>query len=275
MIDLFSSIYLEVRLHMADAEPDGFGALMMAMAPWVSPLIAFLLGLFSTRLARLVNRPKLSIALVSREGAVTNVGAGQGSTRRYFHLRAENQTRFVGIHEVQVCLLDAIVELDGHAAVHGYAGPTPLPWRHNLGGGDGTNPRTLGAEVEADIFNLSDFDIAIAGNAPFAMPSLISTPDGPWASGAETRAKFQKTMRLRLFAQARGVEADSKVIEIDVEWDWTNWKQSDPIPAMSIEVRYHDAIPSKIKNDRELSAPKQLPTTGRLYWGGQERPDAV
>lgn len=273
MIETLNNVFLEVRLHVSEPESVGFISVVNILAPWISPIIAFLLGLFSTRLTRLFNRPKLTLKLVSDEGTLTNTGSTSGPTRRFFHLRVENKTRFVGVHDVQICLLDAIVELDEHPPVHGYTGPSPLPWRHNLGGGDGTVPRTLGAEIEADIFNISDYDLMISGSAPFAMPSCIHTPEGKWVKSGKGRAKFMQHMKLRLFAQARGVEADSNIIELEVKWDWRGWKTDCPIPRLSIMAIDHSSMPGLVKKGRDVSPPKYRSDTGRLYWGGQDKPD--
>lgn len=246
-------------------------------------IVALFLGAFGDLLKSMVNRPKLTLKLVNESGDMTNAGGINGTARVYFHLSVENKNRMASIHDVQVCLLDVIVELDGHEAVHGYAGPIPLAWRHNLGGGDGTNPRSIGAPCEADLCNLGQHDLRLSiplrkdvngqlTGAPFRLPSYILNGQGVWAG--DGRAQFNDSMIMRIFAQARGTEADSEIIEIKISWVMTGPNDPDlgfPLPEVS-RTRLHPQIPMEVLEGRQRAAPARSPISGRLYWGGVERP---
>lgn len=266
-----------------DAATSGWGIDVSDAIALLAVVVALFLGAFGDRLKAWVNPPKLTLKLTDHLGDMTNSGGVDGSPRIYFHLSVDNKNRMTSIHDVQVCLLDVIVELDGHDPVHGYAGPIPLAWRHNLGGGDGTNPRSIGAPHEVDLFNVGSNDLRLAiplrkdvhGNltgAPFRLPSYILTNIGAWAG--DGRAQFDQSLTMRVFAQARGTEADSDVIEVQLTWNMAGPNHPDlgiPLPEVAY-LGHHQRLPETLLEGRRRDAPQIAPRSRRLYWGGRDQP---
>lgn len=273
MFDLLNDIFLNVRVDLVEKPNDGLMPWFAAVTPLFASIIALFLGLYGEAVRRKLHPPKLSVRLAEKEGATTNEGGVDGPLRTFVHLVVENQRRGRSIHDVQVCLLDVICQLDGDPAVHGYAGPIPLPWRHKLGGGDGTLPRTIGAPCEADLlnFNGKEVSLSLPAGTPFRLPSPLVTRNGIFAGSA--RGKFDRKLVMRIFAQARGTEADSDIIEVRFEWELDG--PIDPtlgLPRPEIcDPIFRKKLPEEVLSGRKESGPKLDERTRRLFWGGSRQ----
>lgn len=270
MFEMLNDFFFNLQIEYVEQPGRSFWEWLANHSPtFIATAVALFLGLYGPVVARRLNPPRLLLRLAEKAGSMTNTGAFDGPLRTYFHLVVENQKRRESIHDVQVCLLDVIVTLDDGEPVHGYSGPIPLSWRHKLGGGDGAVPRTIGAPCEADLLSFNSTELALSlPAAPFRLPTCLINRRGVFAGAA--RAKFENTMVLRVFAQARGSEADSDIIELEVTWDMNG--PNDPLfgvpyPEISGPV-YHKRMPADVLASRIENAPQPDLDSRILHWGG-------
>lgn len=134
-------------------------------------IVALLLGVFGPKLAAHFNPPKLKLSIADPNGSVANTGSVDGLIKTFFHLSLLNSARTASARDVQVCLLDVLIRLDDGEWFNGYAGPIPLKWRHNLGGGSGAEPRTIGAPCDVDLINYDGHCLNITtSSSPYNLP---------------------------------------------------------------------------------------------------------
>ena len=178
-------------------------------------LAAVLVALFGHWLRYKLLPPRLSITLLSQTGELTDAALSApevssiATQTRWYHIRIQNERRWVEATEVQVLLL-RVEEPDPAGQYNAtWIGEVPLKWRHMRS----LNPaatRTIGKPDDADLVAL--FKRGLTTTNPFLqlqplLGVLPITRDG--------KCKF------RVVLQARGTHADSNYLTVEIAWEGT------------------------------------------------------
>jgi hypothetical protein len=184
----------------------------------LATFLAVFVALFGSWLRYVIAPPQLTIAIADTRGYTTELAAlkevrtdNKVSKEQYetkglwYHVRVENRTRWNPVTELHIFLLsietpDAAGDFRpvwiGHAA---------LGWRHNA------NPqgKKIGYAAECDLCH------------------VLKEPLQLWLSPiipADIPLFYSRECRIRLTLQARGMEADSNLLRVEISW---NGKWSD------------------------------------------------
>jgi hypothetical protein len=170
---------------------------------------AVVVALFGPWLRHKLTPSRLRIKLASPDGhfspAHIQVGGKTEITNsRWYHIRVENErSRWSPVTQVQVFLMRVEERNAGEDYNEVWSGEIALKWRHmppEVGG------RTVGHSIESDL--ISVFQIGTLMGHPVLMPH-------PLAKYLHRDGKC----RMKLILQARGLEADSNVLAVEVAWD--------------------------------------------------------
>jgi hypothetical protein len=180
--------------------------------------LAVLVALFGARLRHWLMPPRLKITLASAEGYPSvlhtlNLLTNQATVTEgfWYHVRVENEARWspaTGVY-IFVSLIEAPDAAGDYQPV--WSGQAALHWRHDTS----TDPKTVGYVAQGDLCHI-----------------LRSPPEvrlSPLTPGALAPERFTGEFRVRLTLQARGVEADSKPLRIEISW---NGQWADDIDGM-------------------------------------------
>lgn len=175
--------------------------------------LAVFVALFGSRLRHWMIPPQLSIALSSAEGwpgtvyvfdPATNKATYQSSAI-WWHVQVANKTREIAVTGVHIFLLS--IEAPDASGIFkpvwdGYAA---LGWRHE----PNPQPKTIGYPVECDLCHI--------------LKEPLEVRLSPITKG-QVPDRFTGPFKLALTLQARGVEADSRPLRLEISW---NGKWSD------------------------------------------------
>jgi hypothetical protein len=197
----------------------------------LSTLFAVLVALFGDWLRQLAP-PKLRISLLCATGEETDVtfkGPNQRATltkARWYHIKVENARRWAQATQVQVFLL-RIEEPDAADQFRAtWTGEIPLKWRH-IRSMTAAAARDIGYPCDADLVSL--FREGPATSQPFLQLQPLIAPSP--LEGLITR---DKKCRLRVVLLARGMQADSNYLTVEIAWSGT-WPQKTDDPCMVVK----------------------------------------
>ena len=181
------------------------------VAQWlaaIGSISAVVVALWGQQIRQRFLPPKLSIKLLQRPGteALAGLPPNQQSSL-WYHTMVENKARWFPIREVRVYLLK--VKYLHFMPVKTWEGFVPMPWRNEDALEKGAD-RSIGHSAEADLF-------AIVGNN-----ARLTTR---FRNFDRLQTDFNGPIHLRATVQARGIEADSPELTIDIQWDGT-WPAS-------------------------------------------------
>jgi hypothetical protein len=173
----------------------------------VGTIGAVVVALFGDWLKHVLRPPRLELSFENKHGVkvpctVTEPGGIQRQgVARWYHVNLRNKRRWSTAHGAQVY----ITKLEEQNAAGGYAtvwvGEIPVTWR---------NPEirpitaSVGPEIEVDLCSvLEDKYLAIHPIIqPMALPS-----------------RWDKPCKIAVSLMARAIEADSKVLRVNISWD--------------------------------------------------------
>lgn len=163
---------------------------------------ASIVALWGVQLRQYMFPPKLVLSLLDPEGVDTvDKNPENPVVRRWYHLKVVNPRRFLPVHNVRVYALK--FELLGAVNCIVWEGMIPLTWRHEAKFEAGTS-RDLGYGAEVDLFSIrSGVDLKIC------------TSFDSHGVGRPLKAP----VHMRVTVQARGLEADSNVITVEIGWE--------------------------------------------------------
>ena len=123
---------------------------------------------------------------------------------RYYHVRLSNQgrARFPSAHQAQVMITRLELEGPDRQPQAIWQQPLPLKWRYQEV--DPATTRTVGPDVEADLFYVTEHS------------SLQLTP---MIQPNNFRSTYQTATKLWVTLQARSLETDSEPICVQIAWD--------------------------------------------------------
>ena len=176
----------------------------------VCSLLFVLLGAFR----RFRNASRLRLQLADDIGILTgccltkNNGEPVETRERWYHLKVSNRTRAPLVTQVQ-CYITQVDEINPAGKLQNlWSGEVPVHWQ-----GQCTAPayRDIGHPVNIDLFSIvEDYSLRIH---PVTKPRGLECE---WRRGAH----------LLVTIQARGIEAESKPVRIQIDWDG-QWDDSD------------------------------------------------
>jgi hypothetical protein len=185
----------------------------MTVADWAQiagaagTLAAVIVALFGVQLQRLLVPPRLNLRIDNFQGVDVREklavdGKKQEVELRYFHLRVSNPHRWSAISAVKV-FLQRIEDFSPGGGPRDWRGEVPLPWRF---------PKEVPPAL--DIGFPRDCDLcAVGSDGLFRMFQATR-----WGFPGEYHAK-KAPISLTLTLQARGREADSKPLRLELIWD--------------------------------------------------------
>jgi hypothetical protein len=173
----------------------------------VGTLAAVIVALFGVQLQRLILPPRLDLSIKNIQGVdVSEELEENGVTRevqlRYFHLRVSNPHRWSAITAVRVYLL-RIEDFSSGETPGDWRGEVPLPWRF---------PKEVPPAL--DIGFPRDCDLcAVGSDGVFRLFQATR-----WGFPGKYHAK-KAPISLTLTLRARGLEADSRCLAVELGWD--------------------------------------------------------
>lgn len=182
----------------------------VSVAVAVGTIGAALVALFGQAFRAKFFPPLLSLTLVSVEGEKTPIRLtwsenGQPKTRvedgRYYHLRVSNGRRWSPANQVQIFLLRLEEPGPDGEFRSTWVGEVPLRWRNQE-----TVPllRTIGPSADCDL-------CGVVKDKWLELLTLIA----PF----NLDVKRREGSSIVLSVQARGNEADSKILRVQISWD--------------------------------------------------------
>lgn len=187
----------------------------MTVADWtqiagaVGTLAAVIVALFGRQLRALLVPPRLDLRLENPRGVEAGENIRDGNQcveipSRYFHLRVSNPRRWSPITAVRVFLIGA-ERRDESGNPSTWRGEVPLNWRF---------PNHMPPAI--DIGFPRDCDLCSASeDGKLRLKQAIE-----WGLPGDF-AICSPPVHLTLTLQARGLEADSRPLRIEIEWDGT------------------------------------------------------
>lgn len=186
----------------------------------LATFIAVFVALFGSRLRHRLTPPRLSIALSSANGAAGTLHVFDPATNKathqtsgfWHHVRVENKTRADPVTGVHIFLL--LIEAPDVASgefERVWEGDAKLGWRHE----PDPEPKKIGYPAECDLCHI--------------LKEPLEVRLSPLVRG-QVPDRFTQPFKLALTLQARGVEADSRPLRVEISW---NGKWSDDRAEMS------------------------------------------
>jgi hypothetical protein len=203
-------------------DPNWWVGFATAAATFLAVLAALFLDWFRARFFP----PRLVVSLVSARGSVpatafitvTPNQAPFQTLSRWYHLKVENNRRMSRASEVQVYLLEIGLPNAAGQIVTRSTGAIPFKVRHE---GIVRPGRIIGPPVEFDLCSV--FREAQQGGAPFFQLQTVVAP-------TDITVQHQQQFRMVLTLQARSIEVDSNIVNLDIAW---NGQWSDDTDAMA------------------------------------------
>jgi hypothetical protein len=201
----------------------------------VATVAAVYVALFGGWIRHKLTPPKLRISLLSTEGKETDAlmlnpnepsGPPVPTPSRWYHVRVTNDRKWAEATEVQVWLV-RIEELDAAGQFRAtWAEEVPLKWRYMTV----VNPaatRVVGHDQHADL--IAFYKRGVTTLHPFLQLQALLIP---------SRLNIHRTgdCRLRLVLAARGREAVSNELTVDVGWNG-RWPESAEDAVRGIVIR--------------------------------------
>jgi hypothetical protein len=176
------------------------------IASAVGALAAVIVALFGPRLQRLLLPPRLEVRLDNALGAEAGEWVGDDSpyiSSRYYHLRVANPHRWSPVTAVRVFLLRVELRRASGEYELEWEGEVPMQWRFP----DDVPPVIdIGFPRDCDLFSAaSDGRLRFKPDIQWALPGELQVATGP--------------VDMRLTLQARGLQADSRTIRLELKWD--------------------------------------------------------
>jgi hypothetical protein len=164
---------------------------------------AVCVALWGNLFRRWILPPRLDLDLRDDNGtdAVSTVRGQAPAIARWYHLRVSNRQRWSPIKKTRVYLLKVERRNVGGVWYSDWNGEVPIYWRHSDVYGD---TRDFGFPGDCDL-------CVIAEGAPLSLKPVVATSDIP--------VEFAPPVELKLSLQARGLEADSEILEVVLRWD--------------------------------------------------------
>lgn len=204
-----------------------FSEFLSAIASFAACVVA----IWGARIQHWLMRPKLHLTLFDPLGTQRNGRVDDRSVVvRWYHLSVENKQRWNPISDVRVYLL----EVEGLRDAFLWTGCLPLNFqsekRYEAG-----NHRKVGPVAYVDLLSLRD-DGTMQIRTTFGSSHLPKD--------------FRGETHIRLTVQAKGTEADSAPLHIDVDWDGT-WPEDHKAMSEHATIKVADMRSAK----PELSDP--------------------
>jgi hypothetical protein len=174
----------------------------------LATLLAVVVALLGSRLRHWISPPRLRIDLVSADGFLGGIYVFDPATGRaqktadviWYHVRVENYTRWNPVTGTYI-FLQSIEALDESAEFKPFwNGNAALGWRHE----PNQQPKNIGFAAECDLCHV------------FKEPREVRL--SPLIKG-QAPDLFTKEFKIALTLQARGVEADSNRLRLEISWD--------------------------------------------------------
>lgn len=185
--------------------------LAVAFATFLAVLAALFLDWFRARFFP----PQLTLRLVSARGTppvtahVTSPGQQIAfqTFSRWYHVRVENGRRMSRATETQVYLVAVGLPNAAGQIVTRTTGAIPLKIRHE---GIVRLGRIIGPPVEWDLCSVFR-ELQPGGIPVFELQTVVAPTD--------ITVRTQQPFRMVLTLQARSIEADSNVLDVELSWD--------------------------------------------------------
>ena len=179
---------------------------------WADATVAFgtiflaVIALWGDQLRKRIWPPKLRLGILSTEGEEAQVGDDRRPAR-FYHLKVTNERRSSPARRVQVYLLQVEIPRADGEFQGAWAGAVPIRWRlqefHPLA-------RDIGPAADCDLCSVVRASDAVQNNQlrlyPLVAPHTMQTV-------------FEQATRLRLTFQAQAIEADSKLLRVEITWN--------------------------------------------------------
>lgn len=184
---------------------------LIAVGTWaqiagaIGTFLAVVVALFGSRLRVILVPPRLDIDIGEERGVVF-AGGGHESAR-WYHLHVSNPHRWSPITSARVllCRIEWPDAADDFQPA--WEGALPLQWRYSGAMG-----------IAANIGPARDCDLCvIMSDSP--SDHVLRLTLGYWGGIEDRHTTYRKAVKLRLTLQARGLEADSRSIQVMLEWD--------------------------------------------------------
>jgi hypothetical protein len=173
----------------------------------LATFLAVFVALFGSWLRNWIAPPQLNIGLVSSEGypstlvVYDNTGTKQHETPGFwYHVRVSNRTRWNPVTELHIFLLLVEEEDAARDFQRVWAGHAALAWRHEAN----PLPKKIGYAAECDLCHI--------------LKDPLQLRLSPIVRG-QVPEVYTQACRIRLTLQARGLEADSDLLGIEIFWE--------------------------------------------------------
>ena len=184
----------------------------------IGTLLAVIVALFGSQLRRLLVRPRLDIRVDNPDGVVAEGEGGGQDSSRWYHLRVSNPHRWSPITSVRVFLLEVEWPEAGGGYRSAWKGAMPLQWRY-----------AAAMEKSADMGFARDCDLCVITSDKVLRLTLS------FRGGIEDKyTTYSEPIRLRLTLQASGLEADSRRLKVQLDWNGQGPTASRPVDLREI-----------------------------------------
>jgi hypothetical protein len=173
----------------------------------LATFLAVLVALLGSRLRHWISPPQLRINLVSTDGwpGAIYVLDPSGTARKtadviWYHVRVENKTRWNPVTEAYIFLL--LIEAPDNSGEFKpiWNGNAALGWRHE----PSQQPKHIGYPAECDLCHVlkDPREVRLSPLTKGQVPDLFTGP-----------------FKIAVTLQARGIEADSDRLRLEISWD--------------------------------------------------------
>lgn len=173
---------------------------------------AVFVALFNSWLRNWIAPPRLAIALVDSDGYRARLRVYEGVSIRetdglWYHVRVENRTRWNPANNVYVFMQSIETLNAANEFKPAWAGNAALGWRNDAN----PQPKSIGHHFDCDLCHVlkNPLQVKLSPIVPGEIPDVYTGP-----------------FRIAVTLRARGVEADSNVLRVDIAWDgkWSDDK---------------------------------------------------
>jgi hypothetical protein len=174
----------------------------------VATFLAVFVALFGAWLRNWIWPPTLTVSLVSSEGYSSNLWIFDKATGKqlhqtpgfWYHVSVENRTRWNPVTDLYIFILSIEVRDAAGNFIPSWVGRCPLGWRHE----SNPQPKKVGYSSECDLCHIlkEPLEVRLTPIVPGQVPDVYGEP-----------------IRIALTLQARGIEAESKPLRIEISWD--------------------------------------------------------
>ena len=180
----------------------------------VATFLAVFVALFGSWWRNVIVPPRLTISLARGDGFPYILRLENRETKEvrqtpgfWYHVRVDNHTRWNPVSDVYVFLL-SVEELDAADQFKPiWVGQAALGWRLDAN----PQPKKIGYTAECDLCHILKDPLSV-NLSPIVLGQVPSI--------------FTQATRLRLTLRARGIEADSNQLRVQIAWDgqWSDDK---------------------------------------------------